>query len=100
MLWPLLDIDARGARMFLWAAKGYAKTKNLRMSTEDQPAYHNQPAQTSHRHMMDALRHLAVQHRYGVIDDQCLSGSAMVRAYHRGGGPYSRWKRFNRGRRS
>jgi hypothetical protein len=98
MLWPLLDIDIKGAGTFLWAAKGYAKVKNLRMSTEEHPAYHNQPAQTPHRHMMDALRHLAIQHRFGTIDNEYLGGSRVVAAYHAGSrsGPYRNWKRFNR----
>ncbi|MCE5324908.1 MAG: hypothetical protein LLG01_00690 [Planctomycetaceae bacterium] len=61
LLWPLLDIDERGSGTFLAAARGYGKLKNERMSTDEQPVYHNQPAPTWHRHMMDALRHLAVQ---------------------------------------
>jgi hypothetical protein len=51
MIWPLLDIDEQGAGTFLAAAKGYGKLKNERLSTDDQPAYHNQPAGTWHRHM-------------------------------------------------
>jgi hypothetical protein len=99
MLWPSLDIDEKGARTFLWAAKGYAKLKNLRDSTDDQPEYHDQPAKSPHRHMMDALRHLALQHRYRTINGEYLGGSRVVAAYHRRrSGPYSKWKRFNRGR--
>jgi hypothetical protein len=60
LIWPMLDIDEGGAATFLSAAKGYGKLKNERLSTDDQPAFHEQPAKTWHRHMMDALRHLAV----------------------------------------
>ncbi len=64
LIWPLMEIDEDGAGTFLKAAKGYGKIKNERLSTEDEPAYHNQPAQTWHRHMMDALRHLAIAYRH------------------------------------
>jgi len=62
-LWDLLEINEPDCQTFLQAAGGYGKIKNLRMSTEDHPVYHDQPAKTWHRHMMDALRHLAVMHR-------------------------------------
>jgi hypothetical protein len=99
-IWPLLDIDEQGAGTLLWAAKGYGKQKNERLSTEDQPAYHNQPAQTPHRHMMDALRHLAVQYRFGTIGGEYIGDSRVVAAAYAGGNtsPYGTWGRFSRGR--
>lgn len=82
MLWPLLDIDEKGAATFLKGAKGYGKLKNESLSTPDEPVYHDQPAKTWHRHIMDALRHLAVQYRYGKIDGVYVGDSRMVAAYH------------------
>ena len=100
-IWPLLDIDGQGAAMVLWAAKGYGKLKNERLSTEDQPAYHNQPAQTPHRHMMDALRHAAVAYRFMTIGGEYVGDSQLVAAAYahgKGPSPYANWPRFNRGR--
>ena len=59
-LWPLVDIDESGAPTLLKAAKGYGKAKDLRHSTPDEPAFHNEPANTWHKHMMDAWRHCAI----------------------------------------
>ena len=101
-IWPLLDIDETGGATFLAAAAGYRKQKNETLSTEDQPAYHNQPAQTWHRHMMDALRHMAVQYRYGTIGGEYVGDSTLVCAAYasaKGPSPYGNWTRFNRGSR-
>lgn len=85
-LWPQLDVDEKGAATFLKAAAGYCKLKNERLSTDDQPAYYNQPAQTWHRHMMDALRHLAIQYRFGAVGGESFSysPSASWPSVHRG----------------
>jgi hypothetical protein len=85
MIWPLLDIDEGGAATFLDGAKGYGKRKNETLSTPDQPAYHDQPAKTWHRHIMDSLRHLAVQFRFGTIGGEYIGDSRVVAAYHRQG---------------
>jgi hypothetical protein len=82
MIWPLADIDQRGAATFLEGAKGYGKRKNETLSTPDQPAYHNQPAQTWHRHIMDAWRHCAVQYRFGTVGDEYIGDSTVAAAWH------------------
>lgn len=83
-LWPLLDIDESGAGTFIKAAAGYGKQKNERLSTEDQTEYHDTPAKTWHRHMMDALRHLAVQYWHGAIADLGhLGDNRAIAQYHK-----------------
>uniref|UniRef100_A0A6M3KLW0 Putative terminase n=1 Tax=viral metagenome TaxID=1070528 RepID=A0A6M3KLW0_9ZZZZ len=62
-IWSLFEINELECQTFLPAAGGYGKTKNMRLSTNERPVYHNQPAQTWHRHIMDALRHMAVMYR-------------------------------------
>ncbi len=62
-LWSLIEVNEPECTTFLQAAGGYGKVKNLRLSTDDHPAYHDHPAKTWHRHPMDALRHLAVMYQ-------------------------------------
>ncbi len=91
LIWPMLDIDEQGAGTFLKAAKGYGKLKNESLSTPDEPAYHDQPAKTWHRHMMDALRHLAVQFRFGTIGGEYLGDSTRIAThYQRKAGGYNK----------
>lgn len=66
-IWEILDINSLLCQTFIQAAAGYGKKKNEALSQEDKPAYHKQPKDTWHKHMMDALRHLAYQYRYGKI---------------------------------
>ena len=66
-IWELLDINELTCQTFIQAASGYGKKKNEALSSEDKPAYHRQPKDTWHQHVMDALRHLAIQYRYGRI---------------------------------
>lgn len=66
-IWELLDINKLNCQTVIQAASGYGKKKNEALSTEDKPAYHSQPKDTWHKHVMDALRHLAMQYRYGKI---------------------------------
>jgi hypothetical protein len=73
-LWPLLHIDA-GCKTFIDAAKGYGKKKDMRLTTKDHLVFHDQPAKTWHRHMMDALRHFAVKVRGSGL--QADSGSSV-----------------------
>ena len=82
MIWPLCDIDESGAGTLIKGAKGYRKTKNESLSNPDQPVYHDQPAKTWHRHIMDALRHIALQYRYGTIGGEYIGDSRTVAAYH------------------
>jgi len=71
-IWPLLEINKPLCKIFIDAAKGYRKKKNEALSTDDQPVYHNSPLQSWERHMMDALRHLALQYRYGTIGGEMI----------------------------
>lgn len=75
-IWPLLHID-EGCKTFIDAAKGYGKKKDMRLSTKDHVVYHDQPDRTWHRHMMDALRHFAVQER-GIGIDGTGKGSSVT----------------------
>jgi len=83
-LFPLLDIDSRGADTLVRAVRGYGKRKSQSLSTPEHPAYHDQPAKTWHRHMVDALRHLAIQYRYGEIGDEYLGDDLAIAAYYSG----------------
>lgn len=74
-IWPLLEINEETCGTFLKAAAGYGKKKNEALSTDEQPVYHNDPAPTWHRHMMDGLRHLAMQYRYGYIEGEIMGAS-------------------------
>ncbi len=100
IVWPLLDIDARGAPTLLQAGEGYRKRKNEALSSDDQPVYHDQPLPSWECHMMDALRHLAMAFRYHTIGGQYIGDSRAAAAYHQhgGGSAYGNWRRFNRGR--
>lgn len=71
-IWNLLDINKATCDTFIRAAAGYGKKKNQALSTDDDVVYHDNPAKTWHRHMMDALRHLAIGYRYHVIGDDIL----------------------------
>lgn len=71
-IWPLLEINKPLCKVFIDAAKGYRKKKNEALSTEDQPVYHDTPLKSWERHVMDALRHLAMAYRYGEIDGDNL----------------------------
>lgn len=81
-LWPLLDIDEKGAATFLRAMKEYSKVKNESLSTEDQPAYHDQPRKNWARHMADALRHMAIAYRRMSIDGEYLGDNTLVAKWH------------------
>jgi hypothetical protein len=70
-IWELLDINET-CQTFVQAASGYGKKKNEALSSEDKPSYHKQPKDTWHKHVMDALRHLAIQYRYGKIGGRHL----------------------------
>lgn len=72
VIWPVLEINKPDCSTFLKAAAGYGKKKNEALSTEDETVYHDNPKKTWHRHMMDALRHLAVAYKYMVIGEDIL----------------------------
>lgn len=71
-IWELLDINKSKCQTFIKAASGYGKKKNEAASEEGEPEYHKEVAATWHRHMMDALRHLAIQYRYGKIGNKMM----------------------------
>ena len=86
--WPLIEINQPESETFLQAAGGYGRKKNLALSTENHPEYHNSVALTWHRHIMDAFRHLAVMYRIhqykgdtiqGLYDYKQLGQKASVR---------------------
>jgi hypothetical protein len=72
-LWPLLQVND-SCETFLKASSGYCKMKNIRLSTEHHPVYHDNPAKTWHRHIMDAFRHLAVMYRIHQYKGDTLEG--------------------------
>lgn len=73
-IWSLLQINKPLCTTFIEAAAGYGKVKNLRLSTEDHIVYHNQEAQTWHRHLMDALRHMSVSYRIHQYTGDTIEG--------------------------
>jgi len=77
-IWPLLEINQPLCKTFIDAAKGYRKRKNEALSTEDQPVYYQEVLKTWERHMMDALRHLAIAYRYMDMEGQLLGISALM----------------------
>lgn len=70
-IWHKLEIDEK-CGTFLKAASGYGKKKNAALSTDDQIVYHDSPLQSWHRHLMDALRHLAIAYYHMEIGGESL----------------------------
>ncbi len=70
-IWSKLEINSQCVT-FLKAASGYGKKKNMALSTDSESVYYDQPAKTWHRHMMDALRHLAMAYNYEEIGGEVL----------------------------
>lgn len=66
-IWNLITVNKVNCQTYIKAAKGYGKKKNQALSTDEETVYHDQPAKTWHRHMMDAHRHLAVHHFYSTV---------------------------------
>ncbi len=71
-IWNLITINKSTTITFVKAVKGYGKKKNQSLSTDDETVYHDMPAKTWHRHLADALRHLAVQYRYSDFMGICV----------------------------
>lgn len=74
-IWSKLQVHKENCGTFLSAAAGYGKEPNRRLSTDDQVVYHDSPAKTWHRHMADALRHLAIAYRYMEIGGDVLGST-------------------------
>ncbi len=62
-IWEMVEINEPTCGTFIEAASGYTRTKNLRLSSENRPAYHDHPAKTWHPHIMDAFGHMAISYR-------------------------------------
>lgn len=77
-IWPLLEIDKDNCPIFIKAASGYGKKKNQSLSTNENTVYYDQPAKTWHRHMMDALRHLAILYRFMEINGEYIGSTIPV----------------------
>jgi hypothetical protein len=71
-IWGLIDVNKDTCKTYIMAASGYGKKKNQALSTDEETVFHDQPAKTWHRHMMDAHRHLAIAYRYMAIGDEFL----------------------------
>lgn len=88
-IWPMTEVNEPECGTFIKAAGGYGKVKNMRLSTDNQPVYHDQPAKTWHRHIMDALRHLAVMYRIHQYKGDTLDGLYDYEPKGEKTGPYS-----------
>ena len=71
-IFNMLEINDKQAITFLKAISGYGKKKNLALSTDEMTVYSKGEAKTWHRHLADALRHVAMQYRYGEIGGDIL----------------------------
>lgn len=80
----------------------YRRKKNEALSTEEKVVFLDTPLHDWASHGADAFGYMAFQWRFGTINGQYLGDSRAAAAYHRGGpsSAYSKWKRFNRGRRT
>lgn len=81
-IWPLMEIDRHGCPILLRAADGYRAAINRQLTTEAMPVYRDTEVDSWECHPMDALRHLAMQYRFGTIGGQYIGDSRMVAAYH------------------
>jgi hypothetical protein len=68
-IFPKLRINRRNCKDFVTAVKTYRLKKNEALSTDDKPAYHNEPVKDWTRHVADALRHLARAYRWQLMID-------------------------------
>ena len=68
-LWPQMWIDKAHCADFLTACRNYKLRKNERLSSQDKPAYFNDPVKDWTCHPMDALRHAAMAYRYQMVVD-------------------------------
>lgn len=88
-MWDLIEINEPECQTFIKAASGYGKLKNIRLSTDNQPVYHDQAAKTWHRHIMDAFRHLAVMYRIHQYKGDTIEGLYDYEPKGEKVGPYS-----------
>ena len=80
-IWSQLEINDEKCATYLKAAAGYGKKKNTALSTENETVYHDSPAKTWHRHMMDAHRHLAMAYNYEYINGEVLGFKGPIKKH-------------------
>ena len=68
-IFPKIRINKRTCKDLVTAIKTYRLKKNERDSTDDKPAYFNEPVKDWTRHVADALRHLARAYRWQITDE-------------------------------
>lgn len=81
-IWPFIQINKKTCPTFIAAMAGYGKKKNIAASTDEQIVFHDQEAKTWHRHMADALRHVAIAFRYMEIGGDYIGDISKIAAYH------------------
>ncbi len=69
-----IDIHERMTKDFVSACDNYKLRKDERLSLDDKPVYFKDPEKKWFRHMMDALRHLVLAYKYGIVIDGELVG--------------------------
>jgi hypothetical protein len=80
-IWGQLEINEEKCATYLKAAAGYGKKKNMALSGDDETVYHDSPAKTWHRHMMDAHRHLAMAYNYEDIGGEVLGFKGPIKKH-------------------
>jgi hypothetical protein len=73
-LFPKFDIHKPLTQDLVRAADKYKRKKDERLSEENRPVYHKDPVKDWTTHPMDALRHLGLAYRYGIVVDDQLVG--------------------------
>lgn len=73
-IFPKIRINRRTCKDLIIAWKTYRKKKNEALSTDDKPAYHNDPVKDWTAHVADAGRHLARAYRWQLVIDGQLIG--------------------------
>ncbi len=64
-----LRINKRTCKDLVTAVRTYHKKKNEALSTDDKPAYHNDPVKDWTAHVADMLRHLARAYKWQLVID-------------------------------
>lgn len=97
-IWDMVEVNEPKCSTFIEAASGYTRTKNLRLSSEGRPAYHDHPSKTWHPHIMDAFGHMAISYRSEQYMGNTIEGLEVV---HIGEDSHSCWNDnlFKRGKR-
>lgn len=74
-VFPSIDIHEERCKDLVKACDKYRLKKDERLSEDDKPVYYNDPVKDWTNHPMDALRHLALAYRYGIVSNHSLAGS-------------------------